>query len=156
MIVRRLEQLFPWVFLWLPVLLALGVPFFLVVQGMRSMPQTPRSIVGEIPAVPLSVLTVPSPVPMELPEDQRGGYNPFLPPAPSHISGEEVPPRERIALSSVFILEGRRLCLINGAPYGEGESVGRVVVKRIEPGGIVVQRSDGEEVFVEVGAETDI
>lgn len=159
---KRSEYLLPWAVLWLPVVVVASILISIgSVKILRAKPPAPPSLLGPVPQTFLASLDVS-------PEDLKSktvfeltGINPFVikdkPPEPPKLLVEQVPvPKERVRISAVFVIDGRRVCLVNGSLHREGSSIlHRGVITGIDTNTVKI-RVGNEEKIVFVGQDFEI
>ncbi|MCX7823432.1 MAG: hypothetical protein N2260_08335 [Syntrophobacterales bacterium] len=157
---KRLEHVLPWLVLWLPFMtltacLALGI-----LEVFKSKPPAPPIIVGQIPQVFFPHLeTVQSNKEIEI-QREKSIANPFLmrKEQPISIVPQESPivSKEKVRVSSVFIVNGHKLCLINGMPYKEGNNLlQKATIIHIDTHKVKIRIGDEERVLL-VGKDSEI
>jgi hypothetical protein len=124
------------------IFITLGTWFAVSINGRRSSPATaspsqmpssaPAATTGGTDAEPAVVPLVPSSAQATAARTSRG-------------SGEDVP-----SLHSILLGPGRRLAILNGSVVGEGDTVGRRRVSRIERDAVFLRDASGGEIKLTV------
>jgi MSHA biogenesis protein MshK len=89
------------------------------------------------PCVAISLLLAVAAVAAEPP--LRDPMQPFEPAAATAASGS---PQAPYRLSAVLISASRRIAVLNGRPYRQGDRIDGVEIARIEPGAVHLRRGD--------------
>ena len=75
--------------------------------------------------------------------------DPMRPPAPPRSEGAAGSPVAGLSLTAVLVSASRRIAIVNGQIYREGDSVNGEEIVAIEPGSILIRRG-GTDVRVRV------
>jgi hypothetical protein len=103
-------------------------------KSPSQVPPAPAATTGGADAPPAVVPLVPSAAASNSPRTTR-------------VSAEPVP-----SLHSILLGPGRRLAIVNGSIVGEGDTVGRRTVTKIERDAVFLRDTSGEEIKLAVAA----
>lgn len=156
---KRLDVMLPWFVLWLPAFIITAAVVGLVGIKLFRTPTSPLpSIVGSVPQVALASLEIPRTTQSP---DYSLQESPFTYKPPVYIGQTQVElpsatPREKVRVSGVFMVNGGKVCIINGMPYREGGSISqRATIARIDLKQVTI-RIGNEEKVLSVGQDSEI
>ncbi|MEJ5299993.1 MAG: hypothetical protein WHS38_03295 [Thermodesulforhabdaceae bacterium] len=156
---ERFRSILPWIVIWLPA--AAVVVVFGIVGAIRLLyakPPTFPSLVGSIPQTSLAVVEEKETQPRQYVYD-TAKKTPFI--VDVTVEAAKIPesaqhPKERIRLTGVFVVNGNKMCLINGTSYREGNNIyQRGTVAHIGLDNVII-RVNNEEKTLLVGQEAEI
>lgn len=160
---KRSEYLLPWAVLWLPVVVVACI--LLTVGGVKVFKTKPpklTSLLGPVPQTFLASLDgsfeeLAPKTNVRLTEINPFAFREDKPPELPKQSVEQIPkPKEKVRVGAVFVVNGSKVCLLNGSPYREGSNIlQKGVITGIDTNKVKVRVGDEERVVL-VGEDFEI